>query len=117
MPRCGAALRSRRAKTLTVLQARCENSTTKVTKVSRRTRQEGSCNSMNSKITKAAPHVSQNERLIFEKSSPGKRAWRLPPLDVPEVDAGKLLGAAVRADLGNMPEVSEIEIIRHFTRI
>jgi glycine dehydrogenase subunit 2 len=70
-----------------------------------------------SKITKAAPHVSQNEGLIFEKSSPGKRAWRLPPLDVPEVDADKLLGATARADLGNMPEVSEIEIIRHFTRV
>jgi len=26
-------------------------------------------------------------------------------------------GAAERKDLGNMPEVSEIEIIRHFTRL
>jgi glycine dehydrogenase subunit 2 len=72
---------------------------------------------MNSKIKKAATHVNQNEGLIFEKSSPGKKAWALPPLDVPEVDAAKLLGAAARADLGNMPEVSEIEIIRHFTRL
>ncbi len=66
---------------------------------------------------KATRHVNQNEGLIFEKSSPGKSAWRLPPLDVPEVDAEKLLGAAVRKDLGQMPEVSEIEIIRHFTRL
>ena len=29
----------------------------------------------------------------------------------------KLLGASERKDLGNMPEVSEIEIIRHFTRL
>ena len=29
----------------------------------------------------------------------------------------KLLGEQTREDLGNMPEVSEIEIIRHFTRI
>ena len=29
----------------------------------------------------------------------------------------KLLGDATREDLGNMPEVSEIEIIRHFTRL
>ena len=66
---------------------------------------------------KATRHVSQNEGLIFEKSSPGKAAWMLPPLDVPEVESGELLGAAERRDLGNMPEVSEIEIIRHFTRL
>src|SRR5258706_4445565 len=66
---------------------------------------------------KATRHVNQNEGLIFEKSSPGKAAWKLPPLDVPEVDTGKLLGKSERKDLGNMPEVSEIEIIRHFTRL
>jgi glycine dehydrogenase subunit 2 len=72
---------------------------------------------MNSKIKKATTHISQNEGLIFEKSSPGKKGYKLPPLDVPEVDAAKLLGNQAREDLGNMPEVSEIEIIRHFTRI
>src|SRR5438445_394243 len=66
---------------------------------------------------KATRHVNQNEGLIFEKSSPGKAAFRLPPLDVPEVDAGKLLGISERRDLGNLPEVSEIEIIRHFIRL
>jgi glycine dehydrogenase subunit 2 len=66
---------------------------------------------------KARQHVSQNEGLIFEKSSPGKRACRMAELDVPAVDAAKLLGAAVRQDLGKMPEVSEMEIIRHFTRL
>src|SRR5450631_3175671 len=66
---------------------------------------------------KASMQVNQNEGLIFEKSSPGKFAWRLPPLDVPEVDAAELLGSSERKDLGNMPEVSEIEIIRHFTRL
>ena len=67
--------------------------------------------------TKATRHVNQNEGLIFEKSSAGKAAWKLPPLDVPEVDSSMLLGASERKDLGNMPEVSEIEIIRHFTRL
>ena len=66
---------------------------------------------------KSTHHTSQNEGLIFEKSSPGKAAWKLPPLDVPEVDAKELLGSQERGDLGNMPEVSEIEIIRHFTRL
>ena len=71
----------------------------------------------NEKIRKATTHISQNEGLIFEKSSPGKKAYKLPPLDVPEVDPDELLGGQAREDLGEMPEVSEIEIIRHFTRI
>jgi glycine dehydrogenase subunit 2 len=71
----------------------------------------------NDKITKATTHISQNEGLIFEKSSPGKKAYRLAPLDVPEVDEKELLGKAARQDLGNMPEVSEVEVIRHFTRM
>src|SRR5438067_4723474 len=68
-------------------------------------------------IRKVSQHVNQNEGLIFEKSSPGKKAYKLPPLDVPEVDAEKLLGEQAREQLGDMPEVSEIEIIRHFTRL
>jgi glycine dehydrogenase subunit 2 len=66
---------------------------------------------------KATTHVNQNEDLIFEKSSPGKKGYRLAELDVPAVDAAKLLGALERTDLGVMPELSEIEIIRHFTRL
>ena len=72
---------------------------------------------MKTPTLKSRMQVNQNEGLIFEKSSPGKAAWKLPPLDVPEVDSAKLLGKAERKDLGNMPEVSEIEIIRHFTRL
>src|ERR1700728_4869667 len=66
---------------------------------------------------KVSAHLTQNEALVFEKSSPGKKAYKMPPLDVPEVDPGTLLGASARADLGLMPELSEIEIIRHFTRL
>ncbi len=67
---------------------------------------------------KATTHVNQNEGLIFEKSSPGKKAYRMDQLDVPAVDAASLLGDAVRTDnLGLMPELSEIEIVRHFTRL
>jgi len=66
---------------------------------------------------KATTHVNQNEGLMFEKSSPGKKAYRLAELDVPAVDAAALLGASARQDLGVMPELSEIEIVRHFTRL
>jgi glycine dehydrogenase subunit 2 len=66
---------------------------------------------------KVRPHPTQNEALLFEKSSPGKRAYKLPPLDVPAVDSAKLLGASHRDTPGLLPELSEIEIIRHFTRL
>src|SRR5262245_46088864 len=68
-------------------------------------------------IKKVRLHPSQDEPLIFERSSSGKAAYKLPPLDVPAADAGKLLGASLRRDLGSLPEVSEFEIIRHFTRL
>jgi glycine dehydrogenase subunit 2 len=73
---------------------------------------------MNTKIKKATRHTSQNEGLIFEKSSPGKRAFELPPLDVPAANPARSLGAHHRQDgVQNFPEVSEIEVLRHFTRL
>ena len=66
---------------------------------------------------KATTHTNQNEGLVFEKSSPGKKAYRLAELDVPPVDASALLGDLARQDLGIMPELSEIELVRHFTRL
>ena len=66
---------------------------------------------------KVRPHQTQNEGLVFEKSSPGKRAYKLPPLDVPAVDVSSLLGEAHRKTPAALPELSEIEIIRHFTRL
>src|SRR5277367_3940110 len=42
----------------------------------------------------------------------------LPPLDVPAVDPAQALGSEfTRASIEGFPEVSEIEIIRHFTRL
>src|SRR5258708_38970163 len=73
---------------------------------------------MNEKIKKATRHTNQNEGLVFEKSSPGKRAFELPPLDVPKVDVAKSLGAQQRHDgVEGFPEVTEIEVIRPFTRL
>jgi glycine dehydrogenase subunit 2 len=71
----------------------------------------------NTTLGKVRTHPTQNEGLVFEKSSPGKRAYRLAPLDVPEVDPAALLGGLHREDTGMLPELSEIEIIRHFTRL
>ena len=69
-------------------------------------------------IRKVRQHISQNENLIFERSSPGKIGYQLPPLDVPDVDPVAALGEAnVRSEIQDFPEVSEVEVIRHFTRL
>jgi glycine dehydrogenase subunit 2 len=67
---------------------------------------------------KTRNHISQNETLLFEISSPGKRAYQLPELDVPLVDPDQALGDGnARQEIADFPEVSELEAIRHFTRL
>jgi len=67
---------------------------------------------------KVKQHINQDEPLLFEMSSPGKKGYQLPDLDVPAVDPAAVLGAAnVRAEITDFPEVSEVEVIRHFTRL
>jgi glycine dehydrogenase subunit 2 len=69
-------------------------------------------------IKKVSRHIVQNEPLIFERTSPGKRGYQLPDLDVPAVDARGVLGNEnVRHDIDGFPEVSEFEVLRHFTRL
>jgi glycine dehydrogenase subunit 2 len=66
----------------------------------------------------AGRQVNRNEGLIFEKSAPGKRGMEIPPLDVPAVDPSVALGREfARNSIDGFPEVSEIEVIRHFTRL
>jgi len=55
----------------------------------------------------------QLEPLIFEISSPGRKAFTLPDLDVPECD---LPAGYEREDL-DLPEVSELDFVRHFTHL
>ncbi|MGQ9502026.1 MAG: aminomethyl-transferring glycine dehydrogenase subunit GcvPB [Anaerolineae bacterium] len=54
-----------------------------------------------------------NEPLLFELSIPGRTAFTLPPLDVP---AAPLPEGYLRTDLP-LPEVSELDLVRHFTRL
>ena len=69
-------------------------------------------------INKVSKHIVQNEALLFELSSPGKRGYQLPDLDVPPVSPEAVLGAShVRDEIEEFPEVSEVEAIRHFTRL
>jgi glycine dehydrogenase subunit 2 len=73
---------------------------------------------MNEKVKTASRHTNRSEGLIFERSSPHKRAFDLPPLDVPGADPAKALGKFHRSEgVEGFPEVSEIEVLRHFTRL
>lgn len=70
-------------------------------------------------ITKVSSHINQNEALIFERSQPGRAGYSLPQLDVDEITLDKIIPAQFQRedDLEGMPEVTEIDVIRHFTRI
>src|SRR5689334_5222754 len=73
----------------------------------------------NAVIKKASTHLNQNEGAIFERSRPGKIGYHLPALDVEAEPLDSLLDARLRRNdgLAGLPEVSEVDVIRHFTRI
>lgn len=56
------------------------------------------------------------EPLIFEISSETKKGFTLPRLDVPEKNEA-LAGLPLREGINGFPQVSEVEVVRHFTRL
>src|SRR5665647_1005821 len=59
---------------------------------------------------------SADRRTIYEKSCCDRRAYSLPATDVPEVPMGELVPAGLRrAAPARLPEVGELELLRHFT--
>jgi glycine dehydrogenase subunit 2 len=74
---------------------------------------------MTSGITKVTSHISPNEQLIFERSQTGRVGYRLPALDVEEQSLNELIPTALHRtdDLDGVPEVSEVDVIRHFIRM
>ncbi len=58
------------------------------------------------------------EALIFEKSSPGRVGIGPAPSDVPETDPVKTLGSKfLRKDIEGFPDISEMDAVRHYTRL
>ncbi|HPT83089.1 MAG TPA: aminomethyl-transferring glycine dehydrogenase subunit GcvPB [Limnochordia bacterium] len=56
--------------------------------------------------------------LIFERSTPGRRGYRLPELDVPETPIEELIPQEyLRTEPPALPEVSELEVVRHYTQL
>ena len=52
-------------------------------------------------------------KLIFEKTMPGRRGFRCPESDVSV--AADLPDQYLRQDAAELPEVSELDVVRHYT--
>ncbi len=55
-----------------------------------------------------------NEKLLFEHSDPGRKGYSLSKLDVPKAELPKAL---CREEIAGFPELSEVDVVRHFTRL
>src|SRR2546427_12231869 len=70
-------------------------------------------------ISKVTTHISHNEQLIFERSQPCRAGFSLPPLDVDEIPLDEMIPTQFQREdnLAGMPEVTEVDVVRHFTRM
>ncbi len=76
--------------------------------------EKGVTNSMNRKDT----GLIQDEPLIFEQGGEGRKGYSLPQWDVEEVEAKNLIPShLLRKELEGFPQLSEIDVVRHFTRL
>ena len=55
-----------------------------------------------------------DEKLLFELSDPGRVGFSLPELDVPAMLPDETL---CREELTDFPELSEVDVVRHYTRL
>lgn len=56
------------------------------------------------------------EKMIFELSKKGRKAYSLPSLDVEDIDVSEYLPEGyIRKDEIEFPEVSELDLVRHYT--
>lgn len=62
-------------------------------------------------------HLLHHEGPIFEIGARDRSGASLPSLDVPPVSAAQLFGSLARAGSPGLPEVSEVDVTRHFTRL
>ncbi|MCD6117904.1 aminomethyl-transferring glycine dehydrogenase subunit GcvPB [bacterium] len=59
-----------------------------------------------------------SEPLVFELSSEGRKSFSIPPIDVPQRNADEFIPEnLIRKKKANLPELSELEVIRHFVHL
>ncbi|WP_347549646.1 aminomethyl-transferring glycine dehydrogenase subunit GcvPB [Pseudalkalibacillus hwajinpoensis] len=63
-------------------------------------------------------NTNKDQSLIFELSEPGRISYSLPELDVPDVDLDEWLPEEFnRKTEPELPEVSELQLMRHYTAL
>lgn len=61
---------------------------------------------------------NQDQPLVFEMSTPGRIGYSLPEMDVEAISLEELLPADyIRNEEAELPEVSELDIMRHYTAL
>jgi glycine dehydrogenase subunit 2 len=69
-------------------------------------------------VGNAGPGLAYEEPLLFELSRPGRSGASMPAVEVPELDpAGRIPREWLRESIPGLPELSEVEVVRHFTRL
>ncbi|WP_298787818.1 aminomethyl-transferring glycine dehydrogenase subunit GcvPB [uncultured Marinococcus sp.] len=59
-----------------------------------------------------------SQPLIFEQSKPGRVAYSLPETNIPEQSLSDILPeASIREEEPSLPEVSELQLMRHYTAL
>ncbi|HWI48189.1 MAG TPA: aminomethyl-transferring glycine dehydrogenase subunit GcvPB [Rummeliibacillus sp.] len=60
----------------------------------------------------------ENQPLVFELSKEGRVGYSLPDLDVPELELSSILPSEfIRVEEAELPELSELDIMRHYTAL
>ncbi|MFJ5621355.1 aminomethyl-transferring glycine dehydrogenase subunit GcvPB [Peribacillus loiseleuriae] len=61
---------------------------------------------------------NQDQPLVFEMSTPGRIGYSLPEMDIEAISLEELLPADyIRNEEAELPEVSELDIMRHYTAL
>lgn len=61
---------------------------------------------------------NQDQALIFEISTPGRIGYSLPEIEIEEIALSELLpDDYIREEAAELPEVSELDIMRHYTAL
>jgi glycine dehydrogenase subunit 2 len=62
--------------------------------------------------------MKPEKALIFEMSRPGRVAYSLPECDVPDIEASSVVPSGLlRSKPAELPEVYEVDVIRHYTEL
>jgi len=69
-------------------------------------------------MSRVSTHINLNEKLLFEVGSAGRRGYDVPAQDTPSRPLSEIIDPALLRDtIDGMPELSEVDVIRHFTRL